>query len=49
MPDCTCMMLTGAHDEKCAVIVYVRRPEYEPDLEIPAALRRERAPPSVFD
>lgn len=49
-PDCTCMQLTGAHDEKCAYIKYVRSADYEPDLEIPVALRRPRdVVAGVFD
>lgn len=49
-PECNCMQLTGACDEKCQRIVWVRRPDYEPDLTIPVFLVRLRvAPVGVFD
>ena len=50
-PDCDCLCLTGAHDESCTYIRFVRSSRYMPDLDIPQCLRREKKPTQsgVFD
>lgn len=44
-PDCDCFMLTGAHDEKCAWVRWLRAGgAKDDDLEIPTFLDRRKKP-----
>ena len=45
IPACDCDMPGGAHLETCAYIRAVRKPDYQPDVTLPAELDRRHPRP----